>query len=73
MLSIISVFKCLTLNTVHGRRIYHTWESIEPMIADGSVDVGKVISHRFPMSKFEEAFKVLFSGAACKIVMDPTK
>jgi threonine dehydrogenase-like Zn-dependent dehydrogenase len=43
------------------------------MVADKSVDVDKVITHRFPMSKYEDAFKTLFSGAACKIVMDPSK
>lgn len=67
------IFKCLTIKTVHGRRIYHTWEALESMVADKSVDVDKVITHRFPMSQFEEAFKVLFSGSACKIVMDPSK
>lgn len=67
------VFKCLTIKTVHGRRIYHTWEALEGMVADKSVDVDKVITHRFPMSQFEEAFKVLFNGTACKIVMDPSK
>ncbi|KAL3875586.1 hypothetical protein ACJMK2_033523 [Sinanodonta woodiana] len=67
------VFKVLTLRTVHGRRIFHTWKEIERLVADKKVDVNMVVSHRFPMSKFEEAFKVLFSGSACKIVMDPSK
>ncbi|KAJ8319291.1 hypothetical protein KUTeg_004382, partial [Tegillarca granosa] len=50
------LFKALTLKTVHGRRIYHTWEETENLVADGKVDVNRMISHRFPMSKFEEAF-----------------
>ncbi|XP_005101843.1 L-threonine 3-dehydrogenase [Aplysia californica] len=67
------VFKALTLKTVHGRLIFHTWKEIEALVADKKINVKTVISHRFPMSQFEEAFKTLFSGKACKIVMDPSK
>ncbi|XP_052789831.1 L-threonine 3-dehydrogenase-like [Mya arenaria] len=67
------MFKCVTIKTVHGRRMYHTWEAVEALLASHQVDVTKVISHRFPMSNFREAFEVLFNGTACKIVMDPSK
>ncbi|XP_013082565.2 L-threonine 3-dehydrogenase-like [Biomphalaria glabrata] len=67
------IFKALTLKTVHGRLIFHTWEQSEALVADGKINVKAVISHRFPMSQFEEAFKTLFSGEACKIVIDPSK
>jgi len=67
------VFKALTLKTVHGRLIFHTWEETERLVADKKIDAKAVITHRFPMSQFELAFQTLFSGKACKIVMDPTK
>lgn len=67
------VFKALTLRTVHGRRIFHTWECTEALVADGKVDVNALISHRFPMSRFEEAFKVLFEGESCKIILYPSE
>ena len=70
---VVSVFKSLTLKTIHGRRIFHTWRESERLIAQGHVDVHKVITHRFPMSQFEEAFSVLFAGTAIKIVLDPWK
>ena len=41
------------------------------MVAKKEVDVTKVISHRVAMQDFEEAFKALFSGQACKIVLFP--
>jgi len=69
----VSVFKCVTIKTVHGRRMFHTWKEVEELLASKQVPVTKVITHRFPMSKFEDAFATLFSGAACKIVMDPSK
>ena len=68
-----SVFKSLTIKTIHGRRIFHTWRETENLIADGRIDVSLVVSHRFPLSEFEKAFEALFSGKACKIVMDPQK
>ncbi|XP_050392902.1 L-threonine 3-dehydrogenase [Patella vulgata] len=67
------VFKALTLKTVHGRRVYHTWVEIERLVADGIIDVNPIITHKFAMSQFEEAFQALFSGQACKIVVDPSK
>lgn len=65
------VFKSLTLRTVHGRRIFHTWRECERLLAEGAVDVGRVVTHRLPLSRFDEAFDALFGGQACKIVMDP--
>ena len=35
------VFKNITLKTVHGRRIWSTWEDCEALIADGKVRVAK--------------------------------
>ncbi|XP_039273046.2 L-threonine 3-dehydrogenase-like [Styela clava] len=65
------VFKSLTINTVHGRRIFHTWEECEKLIVEKKVDPSIVISHDIPMSKFRDAFNALFSQDACKIVLDP--
>ena len=31
------IFKSVTLTTVHGRRIFHTWEQCEQLIAEGKV------------------------------------
>jgi len=35
------------------------------------VNVDPIVSHEFPMSKFEDAFKVLLDGTASKIIMNP--
>ncbi len=67
------VFKSLTLRTVHGRRIWDTWESCEALVADGKVRPEEIVSHEFAMSDWERAFDVLMSGQCCKIVMDPQK
>ena len=31
------IFKSVTLTTVHGRRIFHTWEECERLIQEGKV------------------------------------
>jgi len=65
------IFKNITLKTVHGRRIWSTWEDCEALIADGKVKPELIVSHEFPMSKWEDAFTALFSKDSCKIIMDP--
>jgi len=65
------VFKSLTLHTVHGRRIFQTWEACEALVAEGKVKPSDIVSHQFNMSDFESAFDTLMSGKACKIVVDP--
>lgn len=53
------------------RRIFRTWRECERLLADGLVDAAPLISHRLPMSQFEQAFQELLSGSACKILLDP--
>ena len=65
------VFKSLTMHTVHGRRIFDTWEKCETLIADGKVKPTMIVSHEFKMTEHQKAFDVLMSGDACKIVVDP--
>ncbi|KAL5019086.1 hypothetical protein ScPMuIL_004808 [Solemya velum] len=67
------VFKALTLKTVHGRRIFHTWEEAEKLVADGKVNMDLIISHVYGMSDFENAYNMLISGKGCKIIIDPWK
>lgn len=43
----------------------------QKIIAEHNLDLTPAVTHTFALSKFEEAFKVLFAGQACKIVLDP--
>jgi len=65
------VFKSLEIHTVHGRRIFHTWEQCEKLIESGQVVPELTVSHRIPMSQYQQAFDALLKGEACKIIMDP--
>lgn len=65
------VFKSLTITTVHGRRIFHTWEECEKLIANKKVNPSLLVSHDVPMSQYPVAFDALLSGISCKVIMNP--
>lgn len=63
----------LTLSEVNlrgnwGRSMFWTWEKAERFLLSGKIDVNKIITHRFPLEQFDEAFNVALSGEGCKVV-----
>lgn len=65
------VFKGLTLRGIYGRRMFETWYKMLAMLQTG-LDVSRVITHHFPAEDYEEAFAVVRSGGAGKVVLDWT-
>ncbi len=65
------VFKGTTIYGVVGRKMYETWDKVESLLATGKVDLDKIVTHEFPMSKFEEAFELMKSGNSGKIILIP--
>ncbi len=63
------VFKMLTIRGVYGRQIFETWYQMSVFVQSG-LDISPVITHRFPYSDYEEAFRVGHSGRCGKIVLD---
>ena len=63
------IFKGLDLRGIYGRRIFETWYKMSAMLQSG-LDVRPVITHRFPVSEFREAFDVVRSGEASKVILD---
>jgi len=58
----------LTLKGIYGREMYETWYKMTVMIQSG-LDITPAITHRFPATRYEEAFAVARSGQAAKIVL----
>jgi threonine 3-dehydrogenase len=54
-----------------GRELFRTWEMAERFILSGKINMDKIITHRFPLNRFEEAFEVAMSGEGCKVVLLP--
>jgi len=63
------VFKGLTIQGITGRRMYRTWYTTRAYLESGRVDLGRIITHTFPLASFEEAFELAVSGRCGKIVM----
>jgi threonine 3-dehydrogenase len=65
------IFKEARLIGVTGRELFRTWQQMTTLLATGMVDVAPVITHRFPLSAFEEAFEVMSSGRSGKVILLP--
>ena len=63
------VFNGLTIKGIYGRRMYETWYKVTMMI-QGGLDIGPLITHRFPFQEFEKGFEVMRSGESGKVVLD---
>ncbi|WP_130864757.1 L-threonine 3-dehydrogenase [Acidipropionibacterium timonense] len=63
------IFSMLTLQGVTGRQIFETWYTMASLIRSG-LDISGVITDRFPVTEFREAFDTAGNGTAGKVVMD---
>jgi threonine 3-dehydrogenase len=65
------IFKNLTVSAVNGRQIWETWYTTRWLLEHGVVDLRPLITAELPLERFEEAFALLETGEACKIVLRP--
>jgi len=65
------IFKNLTVLAVNGRRIFDTWYKTRFLLESGVVDLRPLITHQMSFERVDEAFELLASGQACKIVFRP--
>ncbi len=65
------IFKGLTLRGIYGRRMFETWYKMTAMLETG-LDVTPVITHRFDVERYAEAFAVVESGRCGKVLLDWT-
>jgi threonine 3-dehydrogenase len=64
------IFKGLTIYGVVGRRLYETWHQMTRFLLSGEFDPTPVITHRFPLERYEEAMRVIKSGEAGKVIFE---
>ncbi len=65
------IFKGATVHGIIGRRLWETWFQMSGLIRSGAVDLEALVTHRFPMSQFEEALHTMASGESGKVVLLP--
>jgi threonine 3-dehydrogenase len=63
------IFNMLTIRGIYGREMYETWYQMTVMLQSG-LDVGPVITHRFPCEDYEKGFAAMRSGNCGKVILD---
>lgn len=63
------IFKGLIIKGIYGREMFETWYKMSSMLQSG-LDVSPIVTHRFPVDAFQEAFDVMRSGQSGKVILD---
>ncbi|WP_236607735.1 L-threonine 3-dehydrogenase [Sandaracinus amylolyticus] len=63
------IFKGLVMKGIYGREMFETWYKMIAMLQSG-LDVTPVLTHRYRVDEYQEAFEVMRSGRSGKIVLD---
>ena len=63
------IFKGLMLKGVYGREMFETWYKMAAMLQTG-LDMTPVLTHRFKVDDFQQAFETMRSGQSGKVVLD---
>ena len=66
------IFKEARIQGITGREMFRTWQQTTTLLSTGRVDVTPVITHRFGLDRFEEAFETTASGSSGKVIMFPS-
>jgi threonine 3-dehydrogenase len=64
------IFRGLRVYGITGRKLWETWYKTAALLREG-LDVSPIITHRLPLSRYEEAFDLLAQGVAGKVVLLP--
>ena len=63
------IFKGLTIKGIYGRELFETWYKMANLIQAG-LDLAPIITHRFAIDDFQEAFEVMRSGRSGKVLLE---
>jgi threonine 3-dehydrogenase len=63
------IFKGLTVLGINGRRMFETWYQTQALVSSGRVDLTPIITHEMRFEQYDEAFALMKSGEAAKIVL----
>jgi threonine 3-dehydrogenase len=65
------IFKEAKILGITGREMFRTWQQTTTLLSTGRVDISPVITHRFGLERYDEAFETAASGRAAKVIMFP--
>lgn len=61
------VTKGQSMHGIHGRLMYKTWYQMGGLLKSGNVNLGPILTHRFPLDDYNEAMEVMRSGNCGKV------
>ena len=62
------IFKGLELKGIYGREMFETWYKMSSMLQSG-LNIEPIITHRFPLEDYEQAFQLMESGQSGKVIL----
>ena len=65
------IFKGATVQGIYGRRMFETWVQMTELLKHGRLNLEPLFKERMPLEKFEDAFSLLESGQAGKVLFYP--
>ncbi|MBI4770472.1 MAG: L-threonine 3-dehydrogenase [Chloroflexi bacterium] len=65
------VFKGARVVGITGRRLWETWYQSRGLVRSGAVDLAPLVTHKFPLEQFDQAFEVMRSGESGKVMLIP--
>ena len=63
------IFKGLIIKGIYGREMFETWYKMSSMLQSGLM-IEPIITHRFPLADYQEAFELMSSGQSGKVILD---
>ena len=63
------IFKGLHLKGVYGREMFETWYKMSQLLRSG-LNINPIITHRFGIDDYEEAFRVVHDGNCGKVILE---
>ncbi|MEC9283438.1 MAG: L-threonine 3-dehydrogenase [Bdellovibrionota bacterium] len=63
------IFKGLQIKGIYGREMFETWYKMASLIQAG-LDITPIVTHRYSINDFQEAFEVMNSGQSGKVILD---
>ena len=62
------IFKGLIIKGIYGREMFETWYKMSSMLQSG-LNIEPIITHRFPVADYQEAFELMESGQSGKVIL----
>ena len=65
------IFKGATVQGIYGRKMFETWVQMTALLRSGQLNLEPLFKERLPLDRFADAFSMLESGLAGKVLFLP--